>query len=148
MKRASALQPLSHDHHQALFVAQKLRRATEETAIEARDQLLAYWHNHGAQHFRREEEELLPAYAGHGDPGHPLVVQVLVDHVEIRRRARDLEQDGAPSVKTLRKLGVRLSDHVRLEERELFPLIEETVPVAELELLAARLASVESARET
>lgn len=147
MKRASALQPLSRDHHEALFVAQKLRRATEETAIEARDQLLTYWRNHGAQHFRCEEEELLPAYAGHGDPGHPLVVQVLVDHVEIRRRARDLEHAEAPSVEGLRQLGAKLSEHVRLEERELFPLIEKAVPAAELELLAARLASVESAAE-
>lgn len=148
MKRASSLQPLSRDHHQALFVAQKLRRATSETATEARDGLLTYWHSHGAQHFRSEEEELLPAYAGHGDPEHPLVVQVLVDHVRIRRLARDLEHDEAPSVETLRQLGARLADHVRLEERELFPLIEETVPAAELELLVARLARDESAGET
>jgi hypothetical protein len=44
----------------------------------------------------------------------------------------------APSLATLQELGVALSDHVRLEERSLFPLIEETVPPAELERLAAR----------
>jgi hypothetical protein len=47
MKRSKALAALSRDHHQALVVAQKLRRATAATACEARDAFLAYWTGHG-----------------------------------------------------------------------------------------------------
>ena len=36
-------------------------------------------------------------------------------------------------------LGARLADHVKLEEQELFPLIERTVPEAELAALGQRL---------
>ena len=43
MKRSEALASLSRDHHQALVVAQKLRRATDGTAPQARETFLAYW---------------------------------------------------------------------------------------------------------
>ena len=139
MKRDPALVSLSRDHHQALFVAQKLRRATTQTTDEARTAFLAYWEGHGSGHFRLEEEVLLPAYAGHGDSYHPLVAQVLCDHVAIRHRADVLARGRAATVADLHALGVRLAQHVRLEERELFPLIESAMPPAQLAAVAAAL---------
>jgi hypothetical protein len=40
MKRNEALTSLSRDHHQALVIAQRLRRATAESASSARDAIL------------------------------------------------------------------------------------------------------------
>jgi hypothetical protein len=145
MKRDPALVSLSRDHHQALFIAQKLRRATTQTADEARTAFIAYWEGHGSAHFRLEEEVLLPAYAGYGDPYHPLVGQVLCGHVAIRHRAAALHRDDASTVAGLHELGVRLEQHVRLEERELFPLIESAMPPAQLAAVAAALESAEHA---
>ena len=139
MKRDPALVSLSHDHHQALFVAQQLRRATPESATEARAAFMDYWEGHGRAHFRQEEEVLLPAYAEHGDPHHPLVAQVLCDHVAIRCRAGGLAREENPEVGDLHELGARLADHVRLEERELFPLIERAIPQDRLATLASEL---------
>ena len=93
MKRDPALRSLSHDHHHALFVAQKLRRATAETAADGRASFVAYWAGPGQAHFRIEEQVLLPAYAGYGDPHHPLVARALCDHVEIRHRAEEIAHD-------------------------------------------------------
>jgi hypothetical protein len=146
MKRDPALTTLSHDHHQALFVAQKLRRATAATAGEARAAFLAFWDGQGHMHFRLEEEILLPAYAGYGDAHHPLVAQALCEHVDIRHRADELARDGGSPPAALNELGVRLADHVRLEERELFPLIERALPRAQLATLGAELARAEGAR--
>src|SRR5215217_8120341 len=87
MKRSAALASLSRDHHQALVVAQRLRRATDATATEARAAFLDYWTEHGRLHFRLEEELLFPAYAGHGDPHDPLVLRALGEHAMIRHRA-------------------------------------------------------------
>lgn len=139
MKRDPALTSLSRDHHQALFVAQQLRRATAATAGEARAAFLGYWEEHGRTHFRLEEEVLLPAYAGHGDPHHPLVGRALCDHVAIRHRADALALDPASSVAALHELGVRIADHVRLEERELFPLVEHAMPSPHLAAVAVAL---------
>jgi hemerythrin-like domain-containing protein len=128
MKRHRALQPLSRDHHVALVAAQRLRRATETDGPAARDAFLEFWHEHGARHFRVEEEVLLPAFAAHGDPEEPCVVRMLVDHVRIREQAQRLERDAEPSVESLRSLGPALERHVRLEEREVFGLIEAALP--------------------
>jgi hypothetical protein len=147
MKRDPALISLSRDHHKALSVALRLRRATAETATDVRADALRFWTTAGRAHFRLEEEVLLPAYARHGDPHHPLVARVLCDHVAIRQRMDILARDAPPDVACLRELGTMLADHVRLEERELFVLIEQTLPAAALAALAAVLRHTDAAGE-
>lgn len=140
MKRSEALAILSRDHHHALVVAQKLTRADAESAAAARDRFLEFWEQEGRRHFQIEEELLLPAFAAHGDARHPLVLQVLGDHVEIRAKAARAAATSEPEVEALRLLGAELATHVRLEERELFPVIEEAIPADELLALAHALA--------
>jgi hemerythrin-like domain-containing protein len=138
MKRDPALTSLSHDHHHALFVAQKLARSSPSTVEEALTALDAYWSADGAAHFRAEEEILFPAFAGHGDPYHPLVARALCDHVAIRHRIHTIDR-GAPDMPALVELARLIQTHVRLEERQLFPLIEAALPAAELAALAGAL---------
>lgn len=145
MKRDPALVVLSRDHHKALSVALRLRRATAGTATGVRADALRFWTMVGRAHFRLEEEVLLPAYARYGDPHHPLVARALCDHVAIRQRMDTLARDAPPEVACLRELGTMLSDHVRLEERELFVLIEQALPAAALGALAAALQHTEAA---
>jgi hypothetical protein len=139
VKRSDALVRLSRDHHQGLVVAQRLRRATVETAAAARTAFLEYWTTDGHEHFKAEEELLLPAFARYEPPTNHAVVRVLTDHVDLRRRAADVAIDDAPTCDDLQALGVRLRDHIRHEERVLFPLIEAALPADELVVLAAAL---------
>ena len=88
---------------------------------------------------------LLPSCALHVEPSHEAVVRVLVDHVELRRRAADLERKEDTSLKELHQLGKRLEEHIRHEERVLFPLIEQALPAGELAELAAALKRAEGA---
>jgi hypothetical protein len=60
MKRHPALVPLSRDHHHALVIAQRLRRATVETATEAARAFLRHWDAEEKLHFRLEEHEVFP----------------------------------------------------------------------------------------
>jgi len=144
VKRHEALAQLSRDHHQALFQAQRLRRATDEDAGEVLAAYLDFWHEVGHLHFRAEEEVLLPAYAAHADASSGAVVRVLVDHTLIRRDADALERAGEPPLERLHELGDRLEAHVRHEERVLFPLIEEALPEDELARVARLVDEVES----
>lgn len=139
MKRDPALVSLSHDHHQALFVAHKLTRASPETAAEALTALDAYWSEHGQAHFRAEEEILFPAYAGHADPYDPLLARALCDHVAIRQRVNAIGQAGTREQAALSELGRLMQEHVRFEERTLFPRIEAALPAAELAAVADAL---------
>jgi Hemerythrin HHE cation binding domain len=143
MKRDPALISLSRDHHLALFVGQKLRRTTPDGCAEAREAALVYWRGHGRAHFRLEEEVLLPAYAGFGDPHHPLVARALCEHAAIRHQVAVISRGPTATLADLRALGTQLTDHVRLEERRLFPLIERSMPAAELAAVAAALDEAE-----
>jgi hemerythrin-like domain-containing protein len=137
MKRHPALTPLSRDHHHALVLAQRLRRADAADSREAAEAFLEHWFEEERLHFRVEEEVLLPAYAAYGDPDHPAVIRTLLDHVRIRR---DVERVAADAdLELLHELGARLADHVKLEENELFPLVERTVPESALAVLGERL---------
>jgi iron-sulfur cluster repair protein YtfE (RIC family) len=143
MKRAEALQSLSRDHHRALQTALKLRRATSEDAPVARRGFLEFWRDEGAFHFRVEEDVLLPMIAHRVCPADPAVVRVLTDHVAIRRMASDLEASEAVDPGALNALGAMLDDHVRHEERVLFPMIEEGLSDEELAELAVRVEEAE-----
>ena len=145
MKRHPALQHLSRDHHVALAIALRLSRATEDDAPAVLEAFLAFWREHGARHFRVEEEVLLPAFADHGDPDAGCVADMLVDHVRIRAAAGRLEKASEPSVEALHELGAALERHVRLEEREVFPLIEAAMPQAAAEALAEAVLRAEDA---
>jgi hemerythrin-like domain-containing protein len=137
MRRHTALARLSRDHQHTLAIAQRLRRATPETAEQAVAGFLAAWELEEKLHFRVEEEILLPAYAARAGTGDPIVLTVLLDHLTIRCHAERLATDS--SVQRLHALGERLASHVHLEEREMFPLIERRLSDVELSTLGDRL---------
>ena len=145
MKRHRALQPLSRDHHVALVAAQRLRRAAAGDADAARAAFLEFWNEHGARHFRVEEDVLLPAFAAYGDPADERVVEMLVDHVRIRAAAAALAR-GEGDLDAFHALGTALERHVRLEEREVFPLIEEALPEEAAERLVDAVLAAEARR--
>jgi hemerythrin-like domain-containing protein len=126
MKRDEALRELSRDHHQALYRSMRMKRAGQGDVDDVRADVLGFWRDHGARHFRIEEEILLPGFATAGDPSHEALVRVLVDHVWIRERMERLAADEL-DVSAIHQLGDRLDAHVRHEERVLFPLIEDAL---------------------
>jgi hemerythrin-like domain-containing protein len=142
MKRHPALQTLSRDHHQALVVSRRLRRAGDHGAGEAQAAFLEYWRRGGQLHFRVEEEVLLPRFATAGGAHTAVVARVLIEHAEIRLRVLRLLR-GAASAVVLEELGSQLAEHVQLEERQLFPAIEESLDDSQLRRLAADVAAAE-----
>ena len=143
MRRDPSLDRFSRDHHQALVIALQLRRATQITVAQTRAELHEFWRDHGRLHFRVEEEVLLPAFAAYGDAYHPLIAMTLCDHIAIRHRVDALLSWPEPAPSALQALGVRLREHVRMEERKLFPLIEHSVPAPALDALAVTLQQAE-----
>lgn len=147
MKRSAELEPLSHDHHQALFVAMQLKRASPEDGPFAFQAFADFVEETGDRHFRIEEEILLPAWLAHAGAGAErvaLAARVAAEHLEIRARARRLASTG-PAPDELRELGDLLERHVRFEERELFPLIEGSLDEAATRDLGLEIAAAEGA---
>ena len=97
-------------------------------------------------HFRLEEELLFPAYASYGDAHRPRVLRALGEHAMIRHRAAVLGATPSAAPDALQQLGIELAAHVRLEERDVFPLIERVMPERELGTLAQALEDAQQAR--
>jgi hemerythrin-like domain-containing protein len=140
MKRAQALRPLSREHLGALLAAKKLREATD--LEEARGYFIEFWRQGGQRHFRIEEEVLLPTWAVHAEVDKPGVSRMLDEHLRIRREALRLEA-GEASLGEAQELGRLLDDHVRFEERELFPIVEEALDEDSLKQLASAIERAE-----
>lgn len=128
MKRHPSLRPLSDDHHRALVLARRLRRAssgpelTDSLSREVRHEFEAELE----PHFRIEERWLLPALEAGGAAA--LAEQMAQDHARLRALVRDTWTRG-----TAEQLGTLLEKHVRFEERVLFPRAEELLSEAELD---------------
>lgn len=152
MKRSEELKSLSHDHHHGLVHAHRMQKAAagdganpvEDTARA----FLEFWQKDASAHFRKEEEVLLPVAARYGeDIGREPITEMLRDHAVIRGLVMGLSDEitgGGVEPETLRTIGERLEAHIRLEERVVFPLIEESLPEAALAEVAARLEVGES----
>jgi len=146
MKRHPSLRPFSDDHHKCLVNARQLRKAASGEGANSADtarNFLDFWQRDTSRHFRKEEEVLLPVLARYGgDLGERPIRQMLTQHARIRGLAMQLsdefEQDEIRE-DTLRNLGEQLEAHIRLEERDVFPLIEETLPEHALQEVTARL---------
>lgn len=143
LKRHESLQPLSRHHMIGLHVALKLKRAgskesrwtVEQTITDARN----FWQPDGNNHFREEEEILIPAYAAYGNMYDPNITDMFVEHAVIRRQMYKLLETENMTLTNMHALGELLEKHIRKEERIIFPMIEKTLPEEELIRLAPYL---------
>ena len=150
MKRHPSLRQFSDDHHQGLVNARQLRKTASGEGANSADtarNFLDFWQRDTNLHFRKEEEVLLPALARYaGDLSEQPLLQMLTQHALIRSLAMqlsdELKQDEIRE-DTLRNLGEQLEAHICLEEREVFPLIEETLPEHALQEVASRVEAFE-----
>lgn len=129
MKRHEALHPLSHHHHHTLVMAQQLKNADEKASIQqmTRD-VIEFWKNDGEDHFRDEEEVLLPLFAQYQEIDIPEIREMLIQHVQIRSYVQQIRGMRRKDRQIFRNLGELLQKHVRLEERIIFPMIEQAIP--------------------
>ena len=142
MKRHPALIPLSRDHHSGLAQALRLRRAAAGGDASARlvaaREFVEFFRNEERVHLRHEEEELFPLFLRHVRSQPAPLRQARLQHMQLEGFARKLAIGVAAGIvdrETLDATGELLDAHIRLEERQLFPLMEELVPDDELRRL-------------
>lgn len=135
MKRDPRLRGLSSDHHQGLVLARRVGRRAEAGTLDmdlARE-VAERFRSELEPHFSVEEDVLLTALRDLGE--HELSDRTLDDHAFLRARVRSA-LDG--TVEALAEFADRLHDHIRFEERTLFPACEEKLADAVLEEAARR----------
>jgi hemerythrin-like domain-containing protein len=117
-KRHKALQPLSKEHHHGLLLSWKIRSGFSKNIEPERIRIYADWFfiNHLIPHFKIEETHIFPIL----ESNHELIKRALADHRRIKRLFAKKEDDA----KTLSKIEEELEQHIRFEERILFPEIQ------------------------
>ena len=117
-KRHKALQPLSREHHHGLLLSWKIRTGFSKDIDPKRIRTYADWFytNHLIPHFEMEETHIFPIL----EDDNELVKRALAEHRRLKRLFEEREDD----IKTLSKIEEELEQHIRFEERVLFPEIQ------------------------
>lgn len=134
MKRAPGLRDLSDDHHAALVLARRCKRASAASAGEVWDRVREEFAGGLEPHFRIEEEHLLPALEAIGE--NALASRIRDDH----RALRALRDSPVRSAALLLRFGELLESHVRYEEREVFESTQGRLPARVLQAIEAACA--------
>ncbi|WP_457676629.1 hemerythrin domain-containing protein [Thiolapillus sp.] len=136
MKRHQDLINLSREHHQSLRLAKKCidTAATENPGkcAELCREIISIFDDEWDRHFRNEEATIFDLTANMDGRIHDLGMQLVEEHNQMRDMARVMGE-GDHGCDILARFGVLLRDHTRLEERELFPLVEQTFSREQLE---------------
>ena len=163
IKRHPCLQPLSRDHLIALMGAQRLMKAgrKEISFEEGTEFFQTVWQNEITQHLI-DEENILPEFIKEtGD-----LDRLLGDHEKLRAYQKQLEglrscttnnvekaeemtaqKPSDEALKLALEAGNFLDSHIRWEEREFFPRLENTCSKEEIEKLLRLTDEVEQKRE-
>jgi Hemerythrin HHE cation binding domain len=121
VKRHAALVPLSHDHHHALVQARRLREAGPAGATA----FLRFFASETTRHFREEEELVFPLLY---DDEPESLREILLQHHRLRTLALRLRAGEDVSG----ELADLLEAHIRLEERDLFEVIQRAASAEQL----------------
>lgn len=118
MRRDDRLIELSREHYTALKLARQLQRGAVSSegskhAVESLHTLRAELEHH----FLDEETRLLPILREAGET--QLADRLHAEHAELRAL-----MDAPDAADALKRLGKLLETHVRFEEREVFPYLE------------------------
>jgi iron-sulfur cluster repair protein YtfE (RIC family) len=127
LKRHKALQPLSREHHHGLLLSWKLRAGFKKNIETERMKTYADWfyNTHLIPHFETEETYIFPLL----EDDNELVKRALAEH----RRLKRLFNDNDNIVKSLVLIEEELEQHIRFEERILFPEVQKVATQEALE---------------
>jgi hemerythrin-like domain-containing protein len=115
----------------AFKIKQGLKNGADITLIA--EYVQWFWKNHLEEHFREEEQILAP----HLPADNELLIQMFDEHENIEAMVHINEN--IPDAALLSKLAQAIDDHIRFEERVLFPSAEKIIPEKELNLIYEQL---------
>jgi iron-sulfur cluster repair protein YtfE (RIC family) len=128
-KRHESLIPLSHQHHHGLVLSHRvlrdlpgLRGDSQALALVA-GEVVEFFERDLLAHFAAEEEVLFPAMEQ--QLGKLTIIdELLGEHRQMRVLVQELSRKGS-GAKTVEAFAELLRDHIRKEERDLFPIYDQ-----------------------
>jgi iron-sulfur cluster repair protein YtfE (RIC family) len=138
MKRNENIIPLSHDHHHALLCCWKIRQGLKNKAELNRIQKYVdyFWNGHLKEHFKEEEEILFPYLQDE------FTKRIQSEHDELKLLKNEIVAN--VSMENLEQFADLLDNHVRFEERQWFPHLEENLTEIQLLEIGKKLEEIHS----
>jgi iron-sulfur cluster repair protein YtfE (RIC family) len=144
MKRHPSLYTLSHNHHQGLILAQQLKKGAPQykgmpsTLDEKKEYTISFFNSELIKHFDDEEKILFPPVINRNSKVDELVKEIISEHRRMESLINDLKKNN-DVVDLLDEFGRLLENHIRKEERVLFPKIEEILSEEEIVRIGEKL---------
>lgn len=137
IKRSPYIIKLSRDHHASLLFCWKLRQG-EKNAIEKermKKYVAYFFEEHLKPHFREEEEFLFSSAKNDA-----VVLRAMDEHKNINQLAsKIIDSDSENLTAEFTAIADMVDQHVRFEERELFPHMEELLSEKQLIEISEKL---------
>ncbi len=142
MKRSKELIPLSWEHHSALVNASRIQRGLEnQTAVSILQEFIEFiWQHDLRPHFDREENIIINRTEAEAiDPG--IKQRTLDEHREFNDLFDRIVKSNNSEQKMsyMERFAKLLTDHVRFEENQFFPAVEEHFTADILQLVGKQL---------
>ncbi len=138
MKRNPNLVHLSSEHHDGLVIALRIKKALDH--LQDYQVLIDYIHHLWPSlkhHFSQEEDNFL-AYPTIQKQD-KLIKRMLDEHLEFEYIITKINPDNPDLRNDLQAFSTLLKDHIRFEERLLFPYIEDQLTTQELAQVGTQL---------
>ena len=136
IKRNENIVKLSQDHHASLMFCWKLRQGVKyNVAVQRMIKYIQYfWEHHFSIHFKEEEEFLFASLKD------DKIQKAIDDHQKIKTFINEINITGAESpLNIILELADMVDEHVRYEERILFPHLEKALTQNQLENIGKQI---------
>jgi len=136
VKRDENIKRLSREHHFSLLFCWKIRKGlkTDVATERIRKYVQYFWQQHLQPHFREEEKIFFAPIKDR------LVQRAINEHKYIKQQVEDLANySGNNERKSLAKIADMVYEHVRYEERDLFPHLERKLSKEQLENIGEQI---------
>jgi iron-sulfur cluster repair protein YtfE (RIC family) len=140
LKRHPALVPLSKDHHFGLLLCWKIRTGIKKEIAPERiiEYVVYFFNDHLKPHFA-EEEQFIFVLLKENDEKRLMAEK---QHVRLRELIVKIQQKPTQVLELLDEFEKELEQHIRFEERDLFPYIQDGLSENELQKLKAKIEEI------
>ena len=137
IKRNQELVVLSQEHHHALVFCTRLKKAHLTDVKTLQLFVDDFWSTNTATHFDNEEKWLLPEMENN-----EIKNQFIAEHQQIRALVSQIKNATDEVVEVAVELAQVLNNHVRFEERILFPYLKKKIPADKMAEIGIALSEV------
>lgn len=133
MKRNENLKTLSWEHHDGLVVSFRLQQGLKKNSNshEMSQYILHVWNGILKHHFW-QEEQIIKTKIMQSEKGIEYLNRMLDEHEKMKKLIENIKSDNS-NLKIIEEFAILLNEHIRFEERQLFPLFEQEAGTEKLQ---------------